>query len=97
MNLTTTKPRAEEFTDWVCKEVLTSLRKQGFFGQVPPGDELRLTAMLLKLVNQLKAERDAFTRELLIRRLRNICNKLGEPMPDLKLLGQDFTQLDLEV
>lgn len=30
------KPEAEAFCDWICEEVLPSIRKNGFYGNIPP-------------------------------------------------------------
>lgn len=36
--------------------------------------------------------RDAFIHKSLIQSLRDVCNLLGEPMPDPSLLGKDRDQ-----
>jgi len=36
------KPKAEEFANWVCAEVLPQIRKHGFFGQVNPKDYIAI-------------------------------------------------------
>ncbi|NQY27511.1 MAG: hypothetical protein HRT92_10085 [Piscirickettsiaceae bacterium] len=38
---------------------------------------------------------DAMLLKMLIMELRDCCNLIGRPMPDLALLGMDYKQLDL--
>ena len=57
---------------------------------------IQLSNLMLKLLGKLN-HRDAFVHSLVSRRLRNVCNLLGEPMPGLALLGKDRQQLPLEV
>lgn len=53
------KPQAEPFQDWVCGEVLPSIRKNGTY-MTPSTIEQALTSpdFLIKLANQLKQERE---------------------------------------
>ena len=90
------KPKAVEFADWVCEEVLPSIRKQGFYGQVTAQQQIQLSNLMLKLLGKLTSK-DAFVYTMVTKRLRNVCNLLGEPMPQMKLLGQKRDQLELEV
>lgn len=90
------KPKAVEFADWVCEEVLPAIRKQGFYGQVTPQQQIQLSNLMLKLLAKLTSK-DAFIHTLVTKRLRNVCNLLGEPMPRLNLLGRDRNQIEMEV
>lgn len=90
------KPKANEFADWVCEDVLPAIRKQGFYGDVSPAQQIQLSNLMLRLVARL-TDKDAFVHRLVLKRLRNVCNLLGEPMPALSLLGKDRKQLELEV
>ena len=89
------KPEAIAFTEWVCEEVLPAIRKQGFFGQVTPGQQIQLRNVQLKLLAQLPT-RDAFVYESVLTSLRNVCNLLGEAMPDPALIGKNRHQPDLD-
>ncbi|MFN3881473.1 MAG: Bro-N domain-containing protein [Nitrincola lacisaponensis] len=89
------KPQAEEFANWVCSEVLPALRKQGYFGLAKDIDQIKATNAMVSLLRTLSNTHDAFSFQLLSRRLRNLCNAMGEPMPDISLLGQDKDQLKL--
>ena len=91
------KPQAEEFANWVCSEVLPALRKQGYFGLVKDADQIKYTNLLMNLLDRLTKTKDAFAFAMLQRRLRNLCNAMGEPMPDIELLGKDRHQLSLPV
>ena len=88
------KPEAVKFTQWVCEEVLPSIRKQGYFGTLPAKDLIALRNQKIKLIQELVNCRDQFAKSAYITTLRNICNQLGEPMPNTELLGQ---QLELGV
>lgn len=88
------KPDAIKFTEWVCEEVLPSIRKHGYFGTLPAKDLIALRNQKIKLIQELVNCRDQFAKTAYITTLRNICNQLGEPMPNTELLGQ---QLELEV
>ncbi len=89
------KPEAIEFANWVCEEVLPALRKQGYFGLSKELDQVKATNAMVSLLRTLSSTTDAFTFQLLTKRLRNLCNSMGEPMPDINLLGKDRNQLDL--
>ncbi len=89
------KPKAEEFANWVCEEVLPTIRKHGFFGNVPPKDYLAIVKQISLLTNQLAETKNAFTHQMLVKPLRNLCNMAGHPMPDITLISQQIDQLDL--
>ncbi len=89
------KPAATNFANWVCEEVLPTIRKQGFYGEVSASEQIRLSNQMIKLLPMLKKEKDAFVFEVIKRRFANICNLLGEPMPDINMLGQEVGQLSL--
>jgi prophage antirepressor-like protein len=89
------KPEAIEFANWVCREVLPALRKQGYFGLSKDIDQVKATNAMVSLLRTLSTTTDAFMFKLLTARLRNLCNAMGEPMPDIGLLGQDKNQLPL--
>ena len=89
------KPIAITFTEWVFEEVLPAIHKQGFFGQVSPGQQIQLRNVQLKLLAQLPTT-DAFVYEAVLTALRNVCNLLNEPMPDPALIGKNRHQMHLE-
>ena len=93
--LTSRKPEAQRFADWVYEEVLPSIRRQGFYGSATAGQQIALRTQKLKLLEKLCGTRDAFVAESVMTSLRSVCNALGEPMPDVNLLGQDRDQLPL--
>lgn len=88
------KPEAVKFTQWVCEEVLPAIRKQGYFGTVSVKEAIALRSQKIKLIQELVNCRDKFARSAYLTTLRNLCNQLGEPMPDVTLLDK---QLELEV
>lgn len=89
------KPKAVEFANWVCSEVLPAIRKQGFFGTLPANQRLNCSRQLLALASQLASTRDAMLHKLLLDELRDLCNLMGRPMPDTRLMGQDVKQMPL--
>lgn len=52
---------------------------------------------LARLAQEVSSTDDALKRQVLIAELRDLCNLVGRPMPDLALLGQDYRQLPLGV
>tara|TARA_R110002167_G_scaffold98718_10_gene259419 strand:+ start:1236 stop:1787 length:552 start_codon:yes stop_codon:yes gene_type:complete len=90
------KPDAIKFTEWVCEEVLPAIRRQGYYGTLTAGQQIALRSQKIKLLEKLGTS-DAFIYQAVLTSLRNICNQLGEPMPDTKWIGQDRKQLRLEV
>lgn len=89
------KPRAIDFANWVCGEVLPAIRKQGFYGSVPAKDRLGFSRQIAALVKDLVGCRDAFHRQMLLDELRTLYTLIGQPMPSPALLGQDPDQLSL--
>lgn len=88
------KPEAQRFTEWVCEEVLPAIRRQGFYGESSVNQQIALMKIKLGLLEKLNTK-DAFIFDTVMTSLRQVCNQLGEHMPDISLLGQDRTQLSL--
>jgi prophage antirepressor-like protein len=90
-----TKPEAEKFANWVCEEVLPSLRKHGSFGALSVTDEDRLTKTAVAVFKRLTETNDACEHSFLLERAKSLMKQLGQPMPDFTLLGTDISQLEL--
>lgn len=89
------KPKAIEFSNWVCREVLPTIRKHGFFGTISGRDRLAYSKQILEITTRLTTSKDAMLHKMLIAELRDCCNVIGRPMPDMALLGKDYKQLSL--
>lgn len=89
------KPKAEEFANWVFEEVLPAIRKQGFYGTVPARDRVHFSRQISAIAEHLSKTKDAMLHQLLTAELRDLCNLIGRPMPDINLLGKDYRQLEL--
>lgn len=89
------KPKAEEFANWVCEEVLPQIRKHGFFGTVEGKDRLAYSKQIIDISTRLAETKDAMLFKLLATELRDLCNLIGRKMPELHLLGKDYKQLEL--
>jgi len=89
------KPKAIEFSNWVCSEVLPTIRKNGFFGTINGKDRLSYSKQIIDLTTRLSTTKDAMLYKMLIAELRDCCNLIGRAMPDLALLGKDVKQLNL--
>ena len=89
------KPKAIEFSNWVCTEVLPTIRKNGFFGEISGKMRLDYSKQILQITTTLTTNKDALLYKLLTAELRDCCNLIGRPLPDLSLLGKDYKQLDL--
>jgi prophage antirepressor-like protein len=86
------KPQAQRFAEWVCEEVLPSIRRQGFFGELPAASQFGARRCLLATVRQINTSADAFEQALLRQQVQDLCNQLGMTMPSLDLLGRDPRQ-----
>lgn len=89
------KPKAEEFANWVCEEVLPAIRKHGFYGKVPPKDYVAVVKLIAQLTQQIVETKNAFARTTLIKHLRELHNMAGSKMPEIKLIAQEIDQTDL--
>lgn len=89
------KPEAERFTDWVCGEVLPAIRRQGYYGRLSARERLACSRQIGALVERLVRTRDALARTVLLHELRDLCNAVGHPLPDVSLLGRDPDQMAL--
>ena len=89
------KPKAIEFSNWVCSEVLPTFRKNGFFGQISGKDRIVYLKIVIDLTTRLTTTTDAMLHKMLVAELRDCCNIIGRKMPDLELLGQNYKQLAL--
>lgn len=90
------KPDAIKFTEWVCEEVLPAIRRQGYYGTLTANQQIALRTQKIKLLEKLSVN-DAFIQKAVLTSLHTVCNQLGEPMPEVHLLGKDAKQMDLEV
>ena len=88
------KPKAEEFANWVCEEVLPAIRKQGYFGKVSPKDYVAIVRQIAQLTGQIVASNNHFERQTLVTHLRNLHNMIGSKMPSLELIARRDDQLD---
>lgn len=89
------KPKAVEFSNWVCAEVLPTIRKNGFFGVISGKDRLAYSKQIVDITTRLTITKDAMLHKMLVAELRDCCNLIGRTMPDMALLGKDYTQLEL--
>lgn len=86
------KPKAVEFSNWVCEVVLPELRRNGVFGELDVKAEILLDKRIDELSHQLVSTKNAFRRKLLMDRLRRVCNIAQQPLPAMELLGQNVEQ-----
>lgn len=91
------KPKAVEFANWVCGEVLPAIRKQGFYGTISGAQRLAFSKQITAIIDRLVSTKDAMAHQFLIGELRELCNLIGRPVPDLQLLGKDYQQLAMDV
>jgi prophage antirepressor-like protein len=90
------KSEALAFVEWVCEEVLPAIRRQGYYGTLTANQQIALRTQKIKLLEKLSVN-DAFIQKAVLTSLHTVCNQLGEPMPEVHLLGKDAKQMDLEV
>lgn len=83
------KPRAVEFTNWVCAEVLPAIRKHGFYGTLSHADIDKNILRITHLCAAIPSATNPFTRTQMVSELRYRCNLTGWKMPDLQLLDDN--------
>lgn len=90
-------PKAKPFRKWVFGEVLPSIRRLGYYGKVvSAADQAKLEAQLMRYLKDLQACRCAFSYRLIVDRIKVICRQLGQPVPEITLIGKDPKQTSLE-
>ncbi len=89
------KPKAEEFANWVCSEVLPAIRKHGFYGAVKPRDYLIVIKQIDYLTRQMVSSKNVFQLETTLEQLRTLHNMAGSKMPNIHLIKADIEQSDL--
>lgn len=89
------KPAAEQFANWVCEEVLPSIRKNGYFGEFSSKERLAYSKQIADIADKMASTKDAMLFKFFADELRDLCNLIGKPMPNFELMGMDFKQLDL--
>lgn len=90
-------PKAMEFTEWVCEEVLPAIRKTGFFGRVDPKTRVVVSKQVSALVSELVGCRNLMQQKYLIGEIRDLCNMIGKAMPDMAELHTEIDQLALPI
>ncbi len=88
------KPKAIDFSNWVMEEVLPTLRKQGFFGELDIKAEIALSKQIDVLSEQLVATKNAYRYQLLHDQLKRLCNLANQPLPPLEHLSKSLEQMD---
>jgi prophage antirepressor-like protein len=82
--------KAKPFRRWVFAEVLPAIRRQGCYGEpLDLAEQLRLQTALFKFLGDLQGCTCAFSRKLMVDMIRVLCRQLGQPLPDLSLIGKD--------
>lgn len=89
------KPKATEFTTWVCREVLPTIRKNGFFGQVSVSDQIKLSKQIDELSAAVLDTRNGFRRKLMQDQLLRLCTLANQPVPPLEWISKSIDQLDM--
>ena len=75
------KPKAREFTNWVCEVVLPEIRETGSFGSLDLKTRIQLDKHIVFLSSAMVKAKDSFQRDLLMDRLVKACNMANQPFP----------------
>ena len=75
------KAKAIEFANWVCEEVLPSIRKHGSFGKTSPSQRLQFSQHRVKLAQQIAETKNESVLAILQQELRDISNLVGHTVP----------------
>ncbi|MFZ2404315.1 MAG: BRO family protein [Methylobacter sp.] len=89
------KPKAREFSNWVCGTVLPEIRKVGFFGTVDIKDQISISKQIASISLQIINTKNAFMRKLLHDQLRRLCNIINQPIPPTEWIALNHDQVDL--
>jgi len=89
------KPKAKEFATWVCEDVLPSIRKHGFFGELGRKDYIAVIRQIDHLTEKAVTSKNAFELKTLFDQLKTLHNMAGSVMPKLELIKADIEQVDL--
>lgn len=82
------KPEAVAFRRWVTHEVLPTIRKQGYYGQLSAPVQIQLRYQKIKLLEMMAKTPGPFVAESIKTSLGIVSSQLGEPLPDYKLLAE---------
>lgn len=86
------KPKADEFTRWVCEVVLPEIRETGSFGTLDLKTRIQLDKHIVFLSSAMVKAKDSFQRDLLMDRLVKACNMANQPFPAQEYLEHlDYT------
>jgi prophage antirepressor-like protein len=83
------KPKADEFTNWVCEVVLPEIRKTGSFGTLDLKARIQLDKHIVFLSAALTKSKNLFHRELLMDRLVRASNMANQSLPSRELLNKE--------
>jgi len=88
------KPEAEAFCNWVCRDVLPEIRKHGFFGEMKGVDEARITKIAMDVFKRLTETKNTFEQVFLFERAQRLCRMLGQQVPAMTLLEGDLKAIE---
>lgn len=91
------KPKALPFQKWLAGDVLPTLRKRGYYGDLKPVEMLRFHTALSRTVRQLETTKSALSENILLQQVRGICSILKIKMPEIKTAGTQTTHLDFGI
>lgn len=89
------KPKAREFSNWVCGTVLPEIRATGFFGTLNISDHIKVAKQIDQLTLSLVETKNPFRRKLLMDQLQKLCNIAKQPMPPTEWIAQSLDQVDI--
>lgn len=89
------KPEAKKFRKWVTADVLPMIRKNGYFGQLTLKDQIAGSNLVMALLRDLRKTKKVYDRQIILKRLTNISNSLGEALPDISLIDTEIDQFEL--
>lgn len=85
--LSSDQPKAKLVKEAVANLVYEYSRRD----KISPGLEMQLRYQKLTIVNRLDSVKTQFARRALITSLTEVCEQLGEPVPDVGLIGRLVT------
>ncbi|MEQ1636692.1 MAG: BRO family protein [Methylococcales bacterium] len=93
--LSSNKPEAVVFRDWIFEEVIPAIRKTGGYGASKSVDLLACHKAIHVFLDELLRTKSVVKREMLTASLKALCNVAGLKMPDINRLPLKIDQTDL--
>jgi len=81
------------FSNWAHYDLWPVIKQNGFFPQLTSSERISCSDQIVNILGQLNQDHSSQAQSILIAELRDCCNLIGRRVPDLDLVGHNFTDL----